>query len=593
MSTSAPASFRDRWSTLGGDRFYTLIRLLVVGLLFGLTLLLPIGSLWPIGLASDPAVLALWAYAAFALLASIALVLPLLSSLLKFGYLFDVAFLALLVFLIGEAPVIFYPLFLLPLVSAALRMSQKASFFAGLFAAACYGVAFVGWRRLIDPGLTPLSTLDNVSLALRCSSLLILPLLTSILAGRWSQNNRDVVVVAQQQSEDAVRETQAYRDNMRSLYDVAYALSTTMDYNEVLNAMLRESRKLVPYSVGLVLLSTGTPDELYVAAGLSSFPSDDQRRIVIGRGSLTQLLRAPDPRLLADISQELDLRTIESLRLCRAACLIPLRAALRTYGVAIYASDHPNAFAGEQLDMLTALANYGIIALHNAHLLEDLKQERNKLISKEEEVRHQLARDLHDGPAQALAAITMNIEFIKRLLLRDPERVIEELDKLSNLAKRTTYEVRTLLFELRPLVLETQGLKVTLEQYLERFKQDTGETKIILETNGVDDVVLETKTEATLFNIIQEAINNGLKHARAKHIWVRLNRNGSMIETVIKDDGVGFDKKKLMKTYEKRGSFGLLNIDERARLVGGYSETDSVPGQGTTVKIVVPIEHQT
>jgi signal transduction histidine kinase len=74
---------------------------------------------------------------------------------------------------------------------------------------------------------------------------------------------------------------------------------------------------------------------------------------------------------------------------------------------------------------------------------------------------------------------------------------------------------------------------------------------------------------------------------------VRLNRNGSMIETVIKDDGVGFDKKKLMKTYEKRGSFGLLNIDERARLVGGYSETDSVPGQGTTVKIVVPIEHQT
>jgi len=112
------------------------------------------------------------------------------------------------------------------------------------------------------------------------------------------------------------------------------------------------------------------------------------------------------------------------------------------------------------------------VALQNAQLIYDLQQERTKLLSKEEEVRHQLARDLHDGPAQSLAAITMNVEFIKRLLDRDPQRVLPELDKLGQLAKRTTHEVRTMLFELRPLALETQGLDVTLHQYFERFRDN-------------------------------------------------------------------------------------------------------------------------
>jgi signal transduction histidine kinase len=205
-------------------------------------------------------------------------------------------------------------------------------------------------------------------------------------------------------------------------------------------------------------------------------------------------------------------------------------------------------------------------------------------------VRHQLARDLHDGPAQSIAAITMNVEFIKKLLERDPKRVIEELDKLSALAKRTTYEVRTMLFELRPLVLETQGLKVTLEQYLERFKSNEAGTAIVLEAEDMGDVHLDTKTEGTLFNIIQEAVNNALKHAKARNIWVRLRRDGTALHAVVQDDGVGFDKAAVLRSYERRGSFGLLNIDERARLVGGHADMQSAPGQGTTVTIVVPIE---
>lgn len=588
-STPRPDSFQDRWQLLGGDRFYTFARWLIIILLCVISPMLTSSPLWPVSAESSPIIMLIWGYMVFALIATVALFVPFLNALLNISYLIDIIFISLMAFFGGEGSVIFFPLYLLPLISAAMRQSPALSLLSGIVAAVFYVIAFLAWRSLIDSA-TVMAMLDYVSLGLRAMTLIVIPWLTSGLAEQWSQSNRLSVVQAQQKTDHALSQAQAYRDQMRSLYEVAYSLSTTMDYRHVMESTLRESRKLVPYSVGVVLLSTGQPDELYLAAGESINPVDQNRHLQIGKGVLGQALRSPDPRLIDNISQDPDVQSLGSLQACRATCVIPLRAGLRTYGVMLIATDRRDHFNAEQLDMLTALANYAIIALHNAQLIFDLKEERNKLISKEEEVRHQLARDLHDGPAQALAAITMNLEFIKRLLERDPPRVIEELDKLSALSKRTTYEVRTMLFELRPLVLETQGLQVTLEQYLERFRENSGSTEIILEAQGVEDIQLDTKAEGTLFNIVQEAVNNALKHARAPHIWVRLDREGEMLKTVVQDDGAGFDLAKVMRSYEQRGSFGLLNIDERARLIGGSAELSSEPGKGTLVKIFVPLD---
>lgn len=578
-----------RWQLLGGERFYTFARWLTIVLLFAVTQFLTGDPVWPITTESSPLLIVLWAYTAFSLITTAMLFVPETGALLGLAYLVDLMFISLMAFFGGERIVIFFPLYLLPLINAAIRQPPAVSLLSGVVAATFYIAAFIGWRRLFAQEAL-LTLLDYVALGLRGLTLTFVPWLTSGLAERWSETNRQNVVVARKEAEGALTEARAYRDQMRSLYEVAYTLSTTVDYRQVLEATLRESRKLVPFTAGFVLLSPGQPNELVVAASQSLNVADQAMRVTVGRGLLAAL-RGPEARVIHDPAQEPDLQRFETLRGSKCVCLIPLRANLRTYGLMVMASDRPNAFSGEQLDNLTALANYAIIALYNAQLIFDLKEERNKLISKEEEVRHQLARDLHDGPAQALAAITMNIEFIKRLLERDPKRVIEELDKLSGLAKRTTYEVRTMLFELRPLVLETQGLRVTLEQYLERFKSsNSAGTAIVLEAGGMDDVHLETKTEGTLFNIIQEAINNALKHAKAKHVWVRLRRENGHLITVVQDDGAGFDKAAVMRAYEKRGSFGLLNIDERARLVGGRAEVESTMGQGTTVTIMVPLE---
>jgi signal transduction histidine kinase len=579
-------TYHDRWQMLGGDRFYTAARWIVLVLLIVISSLIGQGAIWPPSVGMSTFLLLIWGYALFNLLTTLALFWPAIGWLLNKAFLIDIVFVTLLTFFGQNTHDLFYPLFLLPLVGSAIRMRPAGGLIAGLIAACAYTGAYLLARVGPSNGRPPRDILELVALSLRGVILVAVPWLTSGLAERWGIANRHSVVLDEKQTEQAWREASAYRDQMRALYEVAYALSTTMNYQSVLDVALAESHKLVPFVCGLVLLSSGEPDELYVAAAHGLGAEDAAQRIHVGKGQLAQMLRASDPCAINDISQDPELRPIRALSTCKAACLVPLRAGLRTFGVMIIANDQANAFSQEQLGMLAALANYAIIALHNAQLVHDLREERTKLLSKEEEVRRQLARDLHDGPAQALAAITMNVEFIKRLMERDPARVGPELDKLGAMAKHTTHEVRTMLFELRPLVLETQGLAVTLQQYLERF-QGNG-TEIILISPNIS-ASLDTKTEGTLFNIIQESINNALKYAKAEHIWVRLKQDQSALEVTIQDDGRGFDLQKVLASYEQRGSFGLLNIEERAKLIGGMAELHSAPGAGTTVRVIVPL----
>jgi len=584
-TTSAKKS-TPRWQLLSGDRFYIAARWAVLALLAVIGSLLARQPFWPPAPEISPILLLVWGYALFNLLASLALFVPRLGPLLNLAFLADIVFISLFTFFSQDPRDLFYPLYLLPLVSAAFRLRPSVSLLTGVVAATGYVTAYLLARIGPGNGTPPYDTLSLVGLLLRAIALVCIPWLTSGLAERWTSSNRLSVALAEQKQQDALGEANAYRDQMRSLYEVAYTLSTTMNYQSVLDTALAESHKLVPYACGIVLLSTGEPDELYIAAANGMSEIDKQRRIQLGNGRIGQALRSGEPCIVEDISGESELRPIGALAACRSACLVPLRAALRTYGLMLIASDRANVFGQEQLGMVVALANYAIIALHNAQLVYDLRQERSKLLSKEEEVRHQLARDLHDGPAQSLAAITMNVEFIKRLLERDPPRVIPELEKLGALAKRTTHEVRTMLFELRPLALETQGLDTTLRQYLERF-QGNG-TDIIIESNEIS-ASLDTKSEGTLFNIIQESINNSLKYAKAEHIWVRLKQTTTTLEVTVQDDGRGFDLQKVLESYDKRGSFGLLNIEERAKLIGGTSELISAPGHGTTVRVIVPL----
>ncbi len=154
------------------------------------------------------------------------------------------------------------------------------------------------------------------------------------------------------------------------------------------------------------------------------------------------------------------------------------------------------------------------------------------------------------------------------------------MGRIEDLARRTTKEIRHMLFTLRPLVLESQGLVAALQSMAEKTKETFSQNVLI----KVDENILESiemGKQGVIFYIVEEAVNNARKHAQAGHIWVnlRLMEQGlALLE--IQDDGIGFDVAAVNRSYDQRGSLGMVNLRDRTELVNGVLDVQSVPGQG-------------
>ncbi|MDQ7028660.1 MAG: ATP-binding protein [Ardenticatenia bacterium] len=183
----------------------------------------------------------------------------------------------------------------------------------------------------------------------------------------------------------------------------------------------------------------------------------------------------------------------------------------------------------------------------------------------------------------------MSLSHLRRLIEQAPEKVGEELDHIEALVQRAIRESRLLLFELRPLVLETRGLGAALEAHISRLNESTHGPPVHLELPERLPF-LAPLAARTLFAIIQEAINNARKHAKgATGIWVTVSVEDEWLDVEIRDDGEGFDLKAVESRYEELGSLGLVNMKERAELIDAQFRLQSEPGKGTRVLIRVPL----
>jgi len=243
--------------------------------------------------------------------------------------------------------------------------------------------------------------------------------------------------------------------------------------------------------------------------------------------------------------------------------------------------------------MLIAICNQAIVALQNAQLYQSLTEEKERIVEVEEDARKKLARDLHDGPTQSIAAIAMRLNYLRMLLSRDPDldQTKEELERIEDLARRTTKEIRHMLFTLRPLILETQGLRAALEQYGSKLAE-TDETLIHLEALPDVDQQLDQNAQGVSFYILEEAIANARKHAQAENIWVRLFVKDTKFVGEVEDDGRGFDVDAVQVRYDERDSLGMINMHERAQLIGGELAIASAPGEGTRIRLTVPLRRR-
>jgi len=397
------------------------------------------------------------------------------------------------------------------------------------------------------------------------------------------------------------REYQTERHELRAAYqeiqtltalqDVALALVSTLDPGPLLKRIVSAAMELLEAQGSSLMMLLGNSGELVfqVADGEVSQQLVG-RHLRVGQGISGWVAQTGEAALVNDVqhdprfSPESDASTgfrTESL-LC-----VPMQFQGRLLGVlTVVNKAGPTAFEQKDLKWLKALAALAAVAIEHARLYHRLREERDRVLVAQEELRKKLARDLHDGPTQLVANMVMQASFVKKLLEQEPGQVPAELDQLAQLGQQAVHEMRTMLFDLRPLVLETQGLAGALELFIERHRPGGG-PQIHLhvdETMGRYDAHLES----IVFSIVEEAVNNALKHAQAQHIWVRAGQKGDMLAVDVEDDGEGFNLGSVLQAYDQRRSFGLVNMRERAELIGGQLTIVSAVGQGTTVTLRVP-----
>jgi signal transduction histidine kinase len=271
-----------------------------------------------------------------------------------------------------------------------------------------------------------------------------------------------------------------------------------------------------------------------------------------------------------------------------AVCL-PLMMNGQVEGALILAHPKVGFFSSERLKRFSAIGTQASIALHNARIVRALEIERDRITETEEEARRKLARNLHDGPTQTIAAIAMRLNFAGRLVERDREAAQKEIETLEHIARQTTKEIRHMLFTLRPLVLESKGLVSALHQLALKMQESHGqEVQVEAEPNVSDG--LDMSKQAVVFFIAEEAINNAFKHAEAANIWVELQRTeADTILLEVRDNGVGFHVGAVDGNYEQRGSLGMVNMRERSELVSGALRIISAEGEGTRIILEVPV----
>ncbi len=204
------------------------------------------------------------------------------------------------------------------------------------------------------------------------------------------------------------------------------------------------------------------------------------------------------------------------------------------------------------------------------------------IVNAQEAERQRLSRQMHDGPAQALSNFILQTEIAMRLLDADPAQAKEELGNLKASAMGTFQKVRNFIFELRPMMLDDLGLVPTLKKYSDAFKEQAG-LEVSITVTGVERR-LESYLEVMVFRAVQELLGNAARHSQATMIKVQIDMGNDLIRVSVDDNGKGFDPEILKQS----SNLGLKLIRERAEMLGGSSEIDSVAGSGARITFSVP-----
>jgi PAS domain S-box-containing protein len=255
--------------------------------------------------------------------------------------------------------------------------------------------------------------------------------------------------------------------------------------------------------------------------------------------------------------------------------IVPLVSKGRILGVIHFSYLQGEQPGEDERVFLGAVADQAAVAVENARLFSEA---RGKAALEE---RQRLARELHDSVSQALYGIALGAKTARNLLDQEPDRAKDPLDYVLSLADAGMAEMRALIFELRPESLKTEGLMAALEKQAAALKARQG---IEVEATLCEEPQASLEAKEAVYRIAQEALHNTVKHACAKKVEIKMERDPDRMILELSDDGVGFDVRN-----DFPGHLGLRSMRERASRLGGTLEVETAPGRGTRIRAWIPV----
>jgi signal transduction histidine kinase len=378
---------------------------------------------------------------------------------------------------------------------------------------------------------------------------------------------------------------------LATLLTVSHTVASTLELEPLLKLILEQLQSVVDYTGASVMIREG--EELVLRAHHGPFSQAEAfaMRSHVGQPLARDVVLNHKTVVICDTLDEtpparnfrvwagehvkarpgIDLDKI--LSSIRSWVGVPLIVKGTAIGVLTLSYSEPDRYSPRDAALVRAFADQVAVAIENARL--HAQAERLAVV----EERQRLARELHDSVTQALYSVNLYAEAARRAIeFGKQEAALKNLEQARNMAREAVVDMRLLIFELRPPVLEEEGLAAALQARLDSVETRAG-LQTAMQVEG--ERRLPPVVEEELFWIAQEALNNVVKHAQARGVTVRLELGDEEVRLEVRDDGVGFE----LTEAERSGGVGLRSLQERAARIAGELVIESAPGEGTSVKV--------
>ncbi len=402
----------------------------------------------------------------------------------------------------------------------------------------------------------------------------------------FQAENREILMAISEIGSNAVQRVRVMetleemvRDRTRdltTLYDISATTNEYLDLDLILDKVMTKTLQAMGSPVGLLHLEDEDNNvlQLVLQVGLQPW-LEAAVHSMDAPNSLWERVRQADQVLVTRDLMNHDALGLEPATEDPHYIGVPVHAKGRLIGVLSAFVEPEKNPSEENLNLLITIADQIGNAVENTRLRQQAEQAAVM------EERQRLARELHDSVTQSLYSLILFSDATRtQTNLENPERLNHYLDRMHETSQQALKEMRLLIYELRPLVLEQEGLVGALRHRLDAVERRAGLTTSFTVLDHID---LPPQVEESLYRIAQEALNNVLRHANATQVDVKLSTDGSNIELEIKDNGKGFD----LAAVKNCGGIGLASMRERAEKLGADLSIQSEPDEGTRIRLLV------